>query len=307
LFEGGSMSRYRLLSVVLSVSAIVAMVAASGAQAGVSTPAPHHARHHHHARRHHQTKKHRDPTCVIHSLPSFVESGLGGTASSAADVVTVECHPVFAEDTVTISSDELYNRCAGNLNWFLTPSFATKAIRRMGSPSIDATLDNDGEATVVAFAGPSCAAGTSIVSAHLNAPPFATVNARYRIIAPQDTPRGVMALPSSQVEDSVNSSAATIVYAEFNPVFSERSVTFRSNELYSRCADGLTWIVPGFLDQTGPTATATLDNNGNAWAIALAGPSCAAGKSQIEASLTSAPYTSYLTWFNILSPRVTNP
>ncbi len=232
---------------------------------------------------------------------------MGGTASSAADVVTVECHPVFAESTVTISSDELYNRCAGNLSWFKPPSLATEAIIRRGSASVDATLDNDGEATVVAFAGPSCAAGSSDISAHLNAPPFATVTARYRIIAPQDTPRGVFALPSSQVEDSVNSSAATIVYAEFNPVFSEKTVMFRSNELNSRCMGGITWIVPGFINQTGPTATATLDNNGNAWAIALAGPSCAAGTSQIEASLTSAPYSSRMTSFDILSPRVTNP
>ncbi len=297
------MSRYRLFSVALTVSAIVAMVAVSGAQAGVSSPAPHK---HHHARKHHRTKKHRDPTCVIHSLPSFVESGLGGTASSAADVVTVECHPVFAESTVTISSDELYNRCAGNLSWANTPGNGGMSLFTEG-PTVDATLDNDGEATVVAFGGPSCAAGSSDISAHLNAPPFATVTARYRIIAPQDTPRGVFALPSSQVEDSVNSSAATIVYAEFNPVFSEKTVMFRSNELNSRCMGGITWIVPGFINQTGPTATATLDNNGNAWAIALAGPSCAAGTSQIEASLTSAPYSSRMTSFDILSPRVTNP
>jgi hypothetical protein len=278
------------------------MVAASGAQARVSSPAPHK---NHHARKHHRTKKHRDPTCVIHSLPSFVETGMGTTASSAADVVTVECHPVFAEKMVTITSDELYSRCADGLSWMGTPgNLPTGTVT---GPSVDTMLDNDGEATVVAFGGPSCAAGSSDISAHLDAPPFATVTTRYRIIAPQDTPRGVFALPSSQVEDSVNSSAATIVYAEFNPVYSEQTVMFRSNELNDRCAGGVTWIVPGSPDQTGPTATATLDNNGNAWAIALAGPSCAAGTSQIEASLTSAPYNSRMTSFDILSPRVTNP
>ena len=156
--------------------------------------------------------------------------------------------------------------------------------------------------------GPSCAAGTSIVSAHLNAPPFATAHATYTIIAPRDTRRGVKALPSSQVEDSTTSSAATIVYAEFNPVFSERAVTFRSNELEDRCAGGITWVGPDeVVLAAGPTVTTTLDNNGNAWVVALAGPSCAAGKSQIEASLTNAPFTSYLTSLNILSPRVTNP
>jgi hypothetical protein len=229
---------------------------------------------------------------------------LGPTASSVADVITVECHPVFAESTVTLTSDELLNRCAGHLSWYPTPGNGTKA----AGASFVVRLDNDGEATAVAFGGPSCAAGTSIISAHLNVPPFATVDAKYTIVPPQNTPRGVKALPEKQVEDSVNSSAATIVYAEFNPVFSERTVLFRSNELNSRCAGGITWIGP---DEAvlgrGPTAMTTLDNNGNAWAVALAGPSCAAGKSQIEASLTSAPFRSYVTSFQILSPRVTNP
>jgi hypothetical protein len=264
------------------------MAAASGAQARVriSTTTPKH------------------PTCVVHSLPSFVESGLGASASSVADVITVECHPVFAENTVTFSSDELSSRCHGTLSWMATPGNGAVGT----GASYDVTLDNDGEATAVVWGGPSCAAGTSIVSAHLTVPPFATADTTYRIVAPQDTPRGVKALPSSQVEDSVNSSAATIVYAEFNPVFSERAITFRSNELSDRCAGGITWVGPDeVVLGTGPTVTTTLDNNGNAWVVALAGPSCAAGKSQIEASLASAPFTSYLTSFQILSPRVTNP
>jgi uncharacterized membrane protein len=230
---------------------------------------------------------------------------LGPTASSVADVVTVECHPVFAESTVTISADQLSSRCAGTLSWMSTPGNGPGTVT---GPTVDVPLDNDGEATVVAFGGPSCAAGTSIISAHLDVPPFTTANTTYTVIAPRDTPRGVTARPAEQVEDSVNSSAATIVYAEFNPVFSERAVTFRSNELNSRCAGGVTWVGP---DEaafgTGPTATTTLDNNGNAWLVALAGPSCAAGTSEIEASLTTAPFRSYLTSFDILSPRVTNP
>ncbi|MBV9534915.1 MAG: hypothetical protein JO321_05820 [Solirubrobacterales bacterium] len=238
----------------------------------------------------------------MHSLPSFVETGLGPTASSVADVVTVECHPVFAESTVTISSDELFSRCAGHLSW--VHSSGGTAV----GPSIDVMLDNDGAATVVAFGGPSCAAGTSLISAHLDVPPFTTANAHFTILAPRDTPPGVKALPASVVEDSVNSSAETIVYAEFNPVFSERTVMFRSNELNSRCARAVTWLGPDEdILGAGPTVTTTLDNNGNAWVVALPGPSCAAGTSQIEASLTSVPFTSYVTSFQILSPRVTNP
>jgi hypothetical protein len=286
--------------VALALSGVVAMVAASGAQARVGTAS---------ALKQHSVAKTTtpDPTCVIHSLRRFREAGEFGTHSSVADVVTVECEPQFAESRVTISSDELNNRCGGTLKWTSARGITGGARLFVLGPSITATLDNDGEATVVALGGPSCAPGPSIVSAHLNVPPFATVHTTYRILAPGDTPPGVKARPSSLVEDSVNSSAATIVYAEFPSVFAERNITIRSNELNSRCAGGVTWIVPGRINQRGNTATATLDNNGNAWAIALAGPSCSPGTSSIEASLNVAPFTSYLGSFNILSPRVTNP
>jgi hypothetical protein len=48
-----------------------------------------------------------------------------------------------------------------------------------------------------------------------------------------------------------------------------------------------------------------LDNNGNAFVVALAGASCAAGTSTIEASLVGPPYTTYTNTFTILSPRPT--
>jgi hypothetical protein len=294
------MTRHRLMLLALSLSAIVAMVATSGAQARVGTASA--LKQHSVAKTSTTTPK--DPTCLIHSLRRFREAGLFGTHSSVADVVTVECEPQFAESPVTISSDELLNRCHGHLSWIATPGNEGTIV----GATTTLFLDNDGEATVVAFGGNSCAAGPSIISAHLDVPPFATVHATYRILAPGDTRPGVRARPSSLVEDSVNSSAATIVYAEFPSVFSERAVTFRSNELNSRCAGGITWVGPTETPfGTGPTATTTLDNNGNAWLVAFAGPSCAAGRSSIEASLTTAPFTSYLGSFNILSPRVTNP
>ena len=175
-------------------------------------------------------------------------------------------------------------------------------------PSFTVTLDDNGEATAILWGGPSCAAGTSIISAHLDVPPFATVHTTFTVRPPADTKPGVRARPRRQVEDSITSSAATIVYAEFPAVDSEQAITIRSNELNSRCAGNLLWIGPDeTLLGTGPRVTTTLDNNGNAFVVALAGPSCAAGRSSIEASLNIAPFTSYLTSFNILSPRVTNP
>jgi hypothetical protein len=285
----------------LAVSAIATMTAASGAQARVGTARA--LKQHSVAKT--STATSTDPTCVLHSLRRFREAGFGPTHSSVADVLTVECEPQFAESTVTLTADELSSRCHGTLSWAsppLTPGPLTPG------PSFDVVLDNDGEATAVVWGGPSCAPGTSIISAHLDVPPFATTHATYRILAPGDTRPGVRARPHRQVEDSVTSSVATIVYAEFPSVFSERTITIRSNELNSRCTGGVTWVGPDeVVLGAGPTTTTTLDNNGNAFVVAMAGPSCAAGTSGIEASLNIAPFTSYLNTFTILSPRVTNP
>ena len=50
-----------------------------------------------------------------------------------------------------------------------------------------------------------------------------------------------------------------------------------------------------------------LDNDGNAFVVMLGGGSCASGTSEIEASLESAPYTTYTTTFTILPPQPTLP
>jgi hypothetical protein len=303
------MTRRRLMLLALAVSATATMAAASGAQARVGMASA--ARAQRSVASVSSTTP--DPTCVLHSLRRFREAGEFGTHSSVADVITVECEPEFAESTVTLTADELASRCAGGVTWATATGVTGGAPLFVTGPSFDVTLDNDGEATAVLWGGPSCAAGTSIISAHLDVPPFATVHTTYTILAPGDTPEGVRARPPRQVEDSVTSSAATIVYAEFPSVFAERGITIRSNELNTRCAGGVTWVGPAPMGGlptvlgTGPTTTTTLDNNGNAFVVALAGPSCSPGTSSIEASLNIAPFTSYLGSFNILSPRVTNP
>jgi hypothetical protein len=278
---------------VLAVSSVAVMAAASGAQARVM-----------------RTSSTRDPTCLLHSLRGFREAGLFATHSSVADVVTVECEPEFAESTVTLTADELASRCAGGVSWATPPTGAVAAapLDFEEGPSFNVMLDDNGEATAVLWGGPSCAAGTSIISAHLDVPPFATTHTTFTVRPPANTTPGVKARPRRLVEDSINSSAATIVYAEFPAVDSEQAITIRSNELDARCAGGVIWVGPDeTLLGTGPTVTTTLDNNGNAFVVALAGPSCAPGRSSIEASLNVAPFTSYLGSFNILSPRTTNP
>lgn len=240
------------------------------------------------------------PLCAIHTPAPFVEAGEGATFSSVAGVIVVECRSVFSEDKVTITADELNSRCANTLSWF-NPSTGPGT-----GQSFDVFLDNDGTANAVFWGGPSCASGTSTICASLDAPPFPTVCHGFTILAPRNTKPGVKALPASLVEDEITSSAETVVYAEFPSTYAEQTVKITATELNSRCSGGITWIGPDEIPLgTGPSVFVTLDNNGNAFVVALAGPSCASGSSTIEASLTIAPFTSYLTHFTVLSPRVT--
>ena len=55
----------------------------------------------------------------------------------------------------------------------------------------------------------------------------------------------------------------------------------------------------------GKSVTTTLDDNGNEFVVALAGPSCATGTSLVQAELTGPPYTTLTTQFTVLAPRVT--
>lgn len=51
--------------------------------------------------------------------------------------------------------------------------------------------------------------------------------------------------------------------------------------------------------------TTTLDDNGNAFVVALAGPSCASGKTLAQVDLVNPTYRTLTTNFSVLSPRVT--
>ncbi len=97
--------------------------------------------------------------CVIHTLPSFMDEGFGSESSSVADIVEVECEPVFAEQTVKISSQELYNRCDNHLSWSAIGNEADPYNPVEGASIGKVRLDDDGNATVAVWGGPSCAAG----------------------------------------------------------------------------------------------------------------------------------------------------
>jgi hypothetical protein len=250
-------------------------------------------------------------TCVVHALPaSFMDQGEFGSASSVADIVEVECEEVYAEHHVKISANELFNRCADKLYWTLPYPYKLQT-----GPDFEVELDNDGNATAIVFGGPSCAAGESLIAAHLTEAPFTTVSTGFTVLPPMPTKEGVFATPASKVEGEVNSDVATIVQVEFPPVFAEEPVNINASQLYARChlEPKLLFVA---MESGGPrvvmedseeTLGVNLDNDGNAFLVLIGAASCAPGSSLIEASLEHAPYTTYTTEFTIEPPRPTFP
>jgi hypothetical protein len=247
-------------------------------------------------------------TCVVHSLPSFVGQGEFRLTATVADIVEVECNPnVYGTGSkIKITASQLYSRCKAKLTWYVPNPFAKVENTR----GVTVTLDADGNATVALLAGPECAAGESLITAHMEEEPFETFTTSFTVLPPINTTPGVFALPATQVEDAGSSAVATIVQTEF-PGGSEKLVRIASEELYRRCrrAPHLHWIR---MDGTepeeaeGPEVTGVeLDNNGNAFVIAIGDASCAEGSSLIEADLESKPFTTFTTTFTVQPPQPT--
>jgi hypothetical protein len=240
-------------------------------------------------------------TCVVNASPNnFIESGEQTGHSSVAFIITVECAPTFAEQVVEIQTPQLFNACQSKLRWY-SPTGNTQP-----GQNFDVRLDDAGNATAVVVSGPSCAASQDLIEADLMVAPYTTVTAQVQISPPRDTQPGVWAFPASAVEDSVTSSVATIFSVEFPSVYAEHRVQISDAELYNSCAGhSIIWVSPDVVFGSARSATITLDNNGNAFVVALAGPSCAPGNTLVQAELTGPPYTTFTTQFTVLSPRVT--
>jgi hypothetical protein len=86
--------------------------------------------------------------------------------------------------------------------------------------------------------------------------------------------------------------------------YSEQTVEIQSNELVDRCGGGSEWVtnVDTFSDST--TATAVLDDNGNA-TFTFYGVSCATGTSTVLAQVEAGLHPKYMTTFKVKSPRST--
>jgi hypothetical protein len=118
-----------------------------------------------------------------------VETGDSGpTASAVYAVFYVETDPVYAEQTVEISSPELQDRCGAIWNF---ESFAGLDSSGVGSTFLTRNtattpLDDDGNA-VFFFDGASCAAGSSIVTVDVEAGTHPTYTTTLNVLPPQPT------------------------------------------------------------------------------------------------------------------------
>ena len=249
-------------------------------------------------------------TCAVHSLPSFVAQGEFSQQATAADVIEVECNPFLygTGSKVTVIASQLYSRCNDEITWYIPNPYSTTYGR-----SVELTLDADGNATVALIAGPKCQAGESLVSVHMDEGEYNSYTTSFTVLPPNDTPMGVTALPSHQVEDAESSAVATIIEAEF-PGAAESYVRIGSEELYRRCgvSPHLRWIVPGSIEPVSETIQSgseynglKLDNNGNGFVLAIGDSSCSPGTSLIEADLEEKPFTTVTTNFTVESPKPT--
>jgi len=115
-----------------------------------------------------------------------VETGdtLASGDSDVYAVFYVETSPVYAEQPVEISSDQLDSRCGTGWSW---GSFYDEVSNESVPYSpVQAILDDDGNA-VIFFFGSSCAAGSSQVIADVEAGTHPTYTTTFNIVAPQPT------------------------------------------------------------------------------------------------------------------------
>jgi hypothetical protein len=256
-------------------------------------------------------------TCAVHSLNSFTLQGEETTAATGADIVEVECDPTVygTGSLIRLTANQVYQRCKGDLTWCvpnpgldLDRLVTDDPLAVVPGPGVEVALDADGNATVALLAGPGCQAGESLITAHMLEEPFESFTTSFELLPPESTAPGVYALPASEVEEDLSSAVATIIQAEFADG-SEKDVHIDAEELYSRCRldPHLIWIREDRTVAEGPEISdVALDNDGNAFVIAIGASSCAEGPSLIEADLEAKPYTSYSTEFTIGDPRPTN-
>ena len=119
------------------------------------------------------------------------DNGVGNNDIGNSDIFAVfeiETSPVYAEQSVEISSAQLEAACGEGWVW-ISPNPTGNSVSGTGvnpNPPAQAILDDDGNA-VFGFSGKSCAAGTFDVIADVEAGIHSTYVTTYTVTAPQPT------------------------------------------------------------------------------------------------------------------------
>jgi hypothetical protein len=254
-----------------------------------------------------------DPITVQIDPNPLVETG----QSYAVATIQVETSPAFAGDSVNITSPQLTSACNWSVDYFNLQDGGFPAFpNNPPTPSIQAVLDDDGNATVLVV-GYGCAPGSSVVEADLMTAPYYTALATLTASPPVVTPTGLTGYPTTsgtvttgEVETgdttaSGNSDVIAIFYVETSPVFAEQQAEISSNQLQDRCGDGSSWFLITPTGIVAPPGNQTaLDDDGNAVFVFL-GASCAAGTSEVTADVEAGTHPTYTTTFTIDPPQPT--
>src|SRR5271166_467898 len=264
--------------------------------------------------------------CVIHTLPGLMRQGEFAQAGDVGDIAEVECNPlVFPGGTpVEVSDGQLLSRCSlsgGTITWVDPNDFPTGGVKMEKGTSITVTLDGEGNATVALVAGPNCAVGGTVISAHTGVGNGNTTvesfSASFAVMPATPTPEGVTVMPSEQVEDEGSSAVATLVQVEFPST--EAKTRIAAPALAARCElpPHIEWLRPngelvearelsgGTASEPSHAEALRTDDDGNAFVIAIGAASCKPGKSYFEVDLEAAPFTTEEQPFTILPPQET--
>jgi hypothetical protein len=248
------------------------------------------------------------PNIIVTVAPDPVQEV--GTSEIDA-VVQVEALDVFANQTVDISSQQLFLDCL-SLTWRSSASGTTSAIIGTGAGVTGVLLDNDGNATVE-LQGEDCAPGPNLIEADLGKAPYTTAQATLTALPPEQTTfPTITAAPNPEVEtgDNAPGNAESQVYVNFlieeNPVYAEQTVDVTSAQLTNRCELGTTlWSSTGGTTIGTTGVSAILDNDGNA-DVTFEGISCASGPSLVDAELVGGTHDTFTTTFTISPPGLTD-
>src|SRR5580700_6369463 len=188
------------------------------------------------------------PNIIVTVAPNPVQE----VGTSELDfVVQVETLDVFANQTVNISSQQLFLDCL-SLTWRSSADGTPSDQIGNGAGVTGVILDNDGNATVE-VQGEDCAPGTDLIEADLGKAPYTTAQATLTALPPEVTTYPtITGAPNPEVEtgDGAPGNAESQVYVNFlieeNPVYAEQTVDVTSGQLTDRCELGSTkWSSTG--------------------------------------------------------------